>query len=545
MSNHETPREYQRAAQFLRWVAGQIEDQSLPDFSTVRTFVQPVVRGEVGAAELAARLELDTALSYIQEGEADPETIQDLIENLALLEVLAGESTDRWAEADESAAVAPMEALRNFGVEALRDFGEAAGAEGLRAKIGELVGEASGCWDRLDRAGAFEAERAIGVIDRLVDLVREEKAALDRLEVFLGERFPEEVARSSVGSVEVAIRLLERVPTRKETSDAVARMFDTFQGRRAVEEGTFVDAGGAPREHLGPEDLVPMTRVVRRHVDARGEVRPGSASIDYRDYCCRVCGATEAGPEVLEKTGQRRFWHSRDLCSACSWEVSDTYGIVVATGMLVREDGKVLLERRAANPDVPAWSEVWGFPGGKCEGGESTLAVLRREWREELDAEVLDLTLPDALVYCSDYRALGAPTTYRTVTYRLEMPQVRRGRAPLTGLPRTAWTSRTAAELRWVDPEDAIADLHLIGDTAVILRRELAARALLREAVKVSSTPTHDTVPAGPSVEEMVRRIAGVGAGVAGGVADMLRSGGASVPPGGEDFPAETGDEPF
>jgi len=63
--------------------------------------------------------------------------------------------------------------------------------------------------------------------------------------------------------------------------------------------------------------------------------------------------------------------------------------IPVAVGLLRDPLGRVLVSRRAAGAHLGG---LWEFPGGKCRPGESALAALRRELREELGVRVLAAT---------------------------------------------------------------------------------------------------------------------------------------------------------
>ena len=57
----------------------------------------------------------------------------------------------------------------------------------------------------------------------------------------------------------------------------------------------------------------------------------------------------------------------------------------VAVGVIVREDGAVLLSSRPADKPWPLW---WELAGGKIEDNESPLEALQRELKEELGIEV-------------------------------------------------------------------------------------------------------------------------------------------------------------
>ena len=61
----------------------------------------------------------------------------------------------------------------------------------------------------------------------------------------------------------------------------------------------------------------------------------------------------------------------------------------VAVGVLIREDGKMLLSSR---PEGKPYAGYWEFPGGKIEAGESVHEALVRELGEELGLELQDST---------------------------------------------------------------------------------------------------------------------------------------------------------
>jgi 8-oxo-dGTP diphosphatase len=58
---------------------------------------------------------------------------------------------------------------------------------------------------------------------------------------------------------------------------------------------------------------------------------------------------------------------------------------LVVAGLIVDERGRVLVTRRR---DDQPMGGFWEFPGGKLEPGESPIAALERELREELGAAV-------------------------------------------------------------------------------------------------------------------------------------------------------------
>ena len=64
--------------------------------------------------------------------------------------------------------------------------------------------------------------------------------------------------------------------------------------------------------------------------------------------------------------------------------------LIVVAAALLREDGKILLQKR---PEGRAMAGLWEFPGGKQEIGELAEAALVRELQEELaiTVEISDL----------------------------------------------------------------------------------------------------------------------------------------------------------
>lgn len=65
--------------------------------------------------------------------------------------------------------------------------------------------------------------------------------------------------------------------------------------------------------------------------------------------------------------------------------VPDMEVVVVAVGVLIDNDGRVLVSRRAADAHQGG---LWEFPGGKVEVDESVSEALSRELREELGIQI-------------------------------------------------------------------------------------------------------------------------------------------------------------
>jgi len=74
--------------------------------------------------------------------------------------------------------------------------------------------------------------------------------------------------------------------------------------------------------------------------------------------------------------------------------------VEVVAGVLEKE-GKYLAGRKT---DIQSNSEIWEFPGGKVEAGESIEEALRREWREELEVEITKFCGPITKLENEEYR---------------------------------------------------------------------------------------------------------------------------------------------
>jgi 8-oxo-dGTP diphosphatase len=91
---------------------------------------------------------------------------------------------------------------------------------------------------------------------------------------------------------------------------------------------------------------------------------------------CLHCGGSLA-PRELEG-------YARPACAACGWIHYEDPKVAVA--VLVGRDGKLLLNRRAIEPGLGAWS----FPSGYVNRGEVLEEAAAREVQEEtgLDVEI-------------------------------------------------------------------------------------------------------------------------------------------------------------
>ena len=73
---------------------------------------------------------------------------------------------------------------------------------------------------------------------------------------------------------------------------------------------------------------------------------------------------------------------------------------LLVTAAVIFDGGKVLITRR---PDDARHPGFWEFPGGKVDPGESPEEALRREIREELDAEVRVVGIYDVVFHRYDW----------------------------------------------------------------------------------------------------------------------------------------------
>ena len=106
----------------------------------------------------------------------------------------------------------------------------------------------------------------------------------------------------------------------------------------------------------------------------------------YCPYCGSPLGAVE--------------WEGRTraYCEAEDRIIYDN-PIPAATGLIVDEDGRLLLVRRNREPGLDGWA----LPGGFVETGESPIEAAMRELREETGLETGDPTLIDIIHQESEF----------------------------------------------------------------------------------------------------------------------------------------------
>ncbi len=73
--------------------------------------------------------------------------------------------------------------------------------------------------------------------------------------------------------------------------------------------------------------------------------------------------------------------------TAQSHAIDTRPAVEVAVGVVIRDDGRVLLGQRVPGKPYAGW---WEFPGGKLERGETVAQALARELHEELGLDVVE-----------------------------------------------------------------------------------------------------------------------------------------------------------
>ena len=107
------------------------------------------------------------------------------------------------------------------------------------------------------------------------------------------------------------------------------------------------------------------------------------------------------------------------------------------------------------------WRGRWGVPGGKIEGGETFLAALRREIREETGLEPYDVRWAPTL------EAVASPEFERAAHFVLLNFVARVERTDVV-------LNDEADAHRWLPPREALATLPLNGPNVALVRHYLA-----------------------------------------------------------------------
>ena len=124
--------------------------------------------------------------------------------------------------------------------------------------------------------------------------------------------------------------------------------------------------------------------------------------------------------------------------------------IQVAVGMIINNQGQLLLGNRPEDKPWPGW---WELPGGKIEAGESVLEALARELDEELGIHITDATL--WVNYTHEYPKNLVQLSFCKVTQWEGQPTGREGQQlkwidPHAPVPVTKVLPATEAPLRWL-----------------------------------------------------------------------------------------------
>lgn len=116
----------------------------------------------------------------------------------------------------------------------------------------------------------------------------------------------------------------------------------------------------------------------------------------------------------------------------------------ISTAGVAQQNGKVFLAKRKPGTSI---GEVWEFPGGKAEAGETPPEALQREFKEELGVTV-DV---GRLLFEGAFRNRG--TSYRLLAYAV------RWEGEIAFLPEhqsTAWVSLAELDGYPLAPSDRL-----------------------------------------------------------------------------------------
>jgi mutator protein MutT len=108
----------------------------------------------------------------------------------------------------------------------------------------------------------------------------------------------------------------------------------------------------------------------------------------------------------------------------------------VVIGICSNKDGKYLVAKRLSEDN---FGDLWEFPGGKVEEGESQRTALKREWQEELGVDI-NITRKLATLY-----GLKGSQTSRAINMHLYAVRILSGNKPLP---------LASQEIKWIDENE-------------------------------------------------------------------------------------------
>jgi phosphoglycolate phosphatase-like HAD superfamily hydrolase/8-oxo-dGTP pyrophosphatase MutT (NUDIX family) len=238
--------------------------------------------------------------------------------------------------------------------------------------------------------------------------------------------------------------------------------------------GAFIDAShvGVPDKQARIAGLLDEHRLQPRETVFVGDMQHDVDAARHGGvYSCAVLTGYNSVPQLrasrpdlivehLRELQDILERHGLDLESADARRADAALRAPVATvGALISDpDGRVLLLR------TRKWSHLWGIPGGKIKGGESSLEALRREIKEETNLDIAEV----AFVLAQD--CIRSPEFYRPAHFLL-LNYTCRCEGPVT-----VRLNDEAEAFRWVGPAEAL-NLDLNRPTRILIEAVLAQHA--------------------------------------------------------------------
>jgi phosphoglycolate phosphatase len=158
---------------------------------------------------------------------------------------------------------------------------------------------------------------------------------------------------------------------------------------------------------------------------------------------------------IVEHLGElREYLERHGMEIARNGEPTFEHPIVTVGALIFDEQDNALMIR------TQKWSDLWGIPGGKVKFGESQIAALQRELKEETNLDIEDIRF----VLAQD--CIHSPEFYRDAHFVLLNFTCRaRGGSDVK-------LNDEAVEFRWVTPEQAL-KLQLNSPTRILLETVL------------------------------------------------------------------------